>query len=161
LEKPLHSASIATVSLSFVGPGGSVERRWIVYALLRDNVQHYLEGGTISGRYAAIHGMAAALGGSPVRILASELCRELERARALMARPVEELALSGRTVAVISHQWPLPEGSATKLVGEWPRLPQLAPGAKTLGDVLGPFVEELLGVCAGGDAKAVVEVRDQ
>jgi hypothetical protein len=43
------------MSLAFSGPGGSLEVRWIVYALLRDNVQHHLEGGKPSAAFSAVH----------------------------------------------------------------------------------------------------------
>ncbi|MFO0570724.1 MAG: hypothetical protein U0263_34125 [Polyangiaceae bacterium] len=148
------------MSLLFVGPSGSTERRWIIYALLRDNVLHHLEGGVPSGRFAVIHGVSVALGGNPVRILASELRRELSSAQALRTRPIAELALSARTVAVISHAWPLPEHSATRLAQDWNAFPQVAAGADTLGDVFGTFMDELIAVAKSDDAGAIVEVRD-
>lgn len=148
------------MSLTFVGPGGSSERRWIVYALLRDNVLHHLEGGVISGRFPGIHGVSLALGGNPVRILASELRRELEMAQPLRRKPIAELALSARTVAVIAHAWPLPEHATTRLASDWQMLPQSAVGAETLGDVFGTFLDELLAVASSGEPDAIVEVRD-
>ena len=38
------------MSFLFMGPNGSVESRWITYALLRDNVQHHLEEDKSSAR---------------------------------------------------------------------------------------------------------------
>jgi hypothetical protein len=157
-----HAASAIQkgMSLTFSGPGGTVECRWIAYALLRDNVLHYLEGGTPSGRFAALHGISLALGSSSVKVLASELGRELSRARSLCDRPIDDLALSARTFAVIAHTWPPPAARETKLASEFGTIPGFASGAKTLGDVFGGLIDELITVSSGGDASAAVEVID-
>jgi hypothetical protein len=147
------------MSLVFTGPGGSTERRWIVYALLRDNVQHHLEGGEPGKSFPAVHAVSSALGGGKAQVSASELREELERARALEDRPIEELALSPRTVAVISHRWPPPKDASTKLASQWAIKIPAAHGAKTLGDVFGNLIEDLLRVAGDGDG-AEVEVTD-
>jgi len=54
----------ATMSLSFTSDKGSFEERWIVYAFLRDCVQHHLEGGTPSSKFSALHKVSEALGGA-------------------------------------------------------------------------------------------------
>jgi hypothetical protein len=147
------------MSLVFTGPGGSTERRWIVFALLRDNVQHHLEGGTPGESFQSIHGIAAALGGASVSIDAEKLRAELHSARALNERPASELALSTRTLAVISRRWPPPTDEKTELASElgWP-IPA-ADGAQTLGDVFGDLIDELIRVAGAG--AGVVEVIDQ
>jgi hypothetical protein len=147
------------MSLVFSGPGGSTERRWIVYALLRDNVQHHLEGGEPGSSFPAIHAVSSALGGGKAQVSASELKDELERARALDDRPIDDLALSPRTVAVISHRWPPPKDGSTRLASEWGIRVPAAQGAKTLGEVFGNLIEDLLRVTGDGDG-AEVEVID-
>jgi hypothetical protein len=146
------------MSLVFTGPGGSAERRWIVFALLRDNVQHHLEGGTPSEAFQSIHGVASALGGGSVSLDAAALRKELEAARSLTSRPASDLALSTRTLAVISRRWPPPTDQKTELASElgWP-IPA-ADGAQTLGDVFGDLIEELIRVTGAGSG--VVEVLD-
>lgn len=147
------------MSLVFTGPGGSTERRWIVYALLRDNVQHHLEGGTPGGDFPAIHAVSSALGGGTTTVSSAALRAELGKARALDERPIEELALSPRTVSVISHRWPPPQESSTQLATEWAIRVPAAHGAKTLGDVFGNLIEDLLRVAGDAD-DSEVEVTD-
>lgn len=147
------------MSLVFSGPGGSTERRWIVYALLRDNVQHHLEGGEPGGEFSAIHAISSALGGGNTEISGRTLREELGRALALATKPASELALSPRTVAVIAHTWPPPIGGKTRLASEWGVRVPIAHGAETLGDVFGTLIEELLRV-AGTDGDSPVEVID-
>lgn len=147
------------MSLVFNGPGGSTERRWIVYALLRDNVQHHLEGGEPGTGFPAIHAISGALGGGKTEISAQALRSELSRAQELSARPAAELALSPRTVAVISHRWPPPKDGGTRLATEWGIQVPVAHGAETLGDVFGNLIGDLLRV-VGDDGDAQVEVID-
>jgi hypothetical protein len=96
------------VSLCFQGPDGEVEERWIIYALLRDNIQHHLEHGAPSKQFEAIHRAGGALGGGRVTLNALQLRVELGRAQGeLIARPISELAVSARTRAVIERTWPV------------------------------------------------------
>jgi hypothetical protein len=143
------------MSLSFIGAGGAFERRWILYALLRDNVQHYLEGGTPGGEFEAIHAISNALGAGAegVEVSASKLRSELavvgERLRNI---PIADLAISLRTRAVTTHCFPLPETRATGLaraVG-W-AIPFSTAKAETLEQLFGPFIQELLGVLGNGE----------
>jgi len=149
------------MSLSFIGPTGSFERRWIVYAILRDNVQHHLEGGVPGPQFAALHAIGGALAQGEVRVSAPVLHAELERVRPLLERPLLELAVSERTRAVCMLDLPLPAASATMLAssaGWQPPLPAHNP--QTLGDVFGSLVVELLRVTEGaaeGDELTVVD----
>lgn len=151
------------MSLSFSGPNGSVEQRWIVYALLRDGVQHHLEGGTPSPEFEALHSIGQALGGKRVLVPARKLHEELTRARAaLSGRPIQDLAISNRTHAVISLHWPPPAKPSTSLVdfqsGSIPLLGDFA--GDRLDDVFGSLLESLLHLTDGAGEGDQVEVRD-
>ncbi|WP_437640491.1 hypothetical protein [Sorangium sp. So ce854] len=151
------------MSLSFSGPNGWIEQRWIVYALLRDSIQHHLEDGTPGEAFSAIHGVAGALGGQRVLLPARKLHEELRSARAALAgRPIEALAISGRTRAVISLSWPPPEQRETMLVRDWgDSVPLLGmPWGDSLDDVFGHLVEGLLRITEGASESAQVEVMD-
>ncbi len=148
------------MSLTFSGPGGSAERRWIVYALLRDNVQHHLEGGESSGKFPQLDKISDALGAKSARVSAKGLAEELSRARQIVERPIEDLALSSRTVAVVSHFWPPPTDKKTRLASEHQVTIPFVMGAETLGDVFGSFIDELIVVATGGKDDAEVEVID-
>ncbi len=149
------------MSLAFTGPGGSTERRWIVYALLRDNVLHHLEGGAPSPRFTALHEVAAALGGGVVSVKALQIRAELEAARdALLGLPVDELAVSLRTRAALTLGWPPAEGSDTLLLSEVGLSLPIVEGANTLDDIFGTLVRELIQLTEGAGESDVVEVAD-
>ena len=149
------------MSLSFIGPNGSVERRWIVYALLRDNVQHHIEGGASSAAFSSLHALGDALAKGEVRVGARSLHGELERAGALLDRPVAELAISVRTRAASTMQFPLPSEDGTMLAStaNW-TLPAALQSATTLREVFGSLVEELLQITQGAGEQDVVTVID-
>ncbi len=149
------------MSLLFEGPSGSCERRWIVYALLRDNVQHHLEKGRPGGAFSNLHKVAEALGGQPVEMSAAGLRTELEKSKVLVKRPIEDLAISARTRAVISLRWPPPDTEETALASDIVEsIPMLTGNEETLGDVFGGLVDELLSLSQGASADAVVRVTD-
>ena len=150
------------MSLSFVGPAGSVEQRWIVYALLRDNIQHHLEGGQPSGDFTNIHALATALAGAGVKVPARGLRAELERAKQeLGPLPFSELAVSARTRAVLAFDWPPPEARATTLLREWGQsIPLLGGPYRTLEEVFGHLVDALLSITDGAVPADLVEARE-
>ncbi len=148
------------MSLSFIGPGGSFEQRWICYALLRDTVQHHLEGGTPSGRFRALHSIASALG-RRIQVPAPELLQEVEAAATLLDRPVADLAISQRTGAILSLSWPIPEARQTQKLCEWEgrlELPYQDP--KLLSDLFGTLVDGLRRITMPAKAGDVVQVVD-
>lgn len=151
------------MSLTFQGPGGAFERRWIVYALLCDNVQHHLEGGVISAEFAALHTLGEALLRGDVTVPAAQLCAELRRARVLLDRPIDDLAVSVRTRAACNLYFPVPAAERSTVLAEeedW-TVPFPVEGAEKLGDVFGSFLEELLRVAEGGSDGDVVRAVDQ
>lgn len=150
------------MSFSFTATKGSYEQRWIVYALLRDNVQHYFEGGQPSDTFGETHAIAGALGGSKVKLSANRLRNELLRAKAdLCSRPIADLAISLRTRSVMSLKWPPPEQRATMLLSETREtVPLLGDLPATLDGVFGHFIEGLLGITEGCGPDDIVEVVD-
>ena len=134
------------MSLIFIGPAGSVEHSWIAYALLRDNVQHHLEGGRRGPSFHRLHQIADATRQKNLALPASGLHDELLKAReGLRDRPRSELAISMRTRSVISLVWPPPDKNETMLVSEQPGglLPWLPSGEQLL-DVFGHLLDDLI-----------------
>jgi hypothetical protein len=150
------------MSLAFFGPKGSVEVRWIVYALLRDNVQHYLEGGSRSDAFAELHQVGEALLKDCVRVNARRLRAQVEKAKeVLLHRSASDIALSGRTRAVLSAVWPPPKED-TIVVGKAAlTIPLLHEGIRTMGDAFGNLVTSLLDLTEGAGPDDAVEIVDQ
>lgn len=150
------------MSLQFVGPGGSFETRWLSYAILRDNVQHHLEGGLPSARFQALHQIATALGRRGVRVNARSLHQELlEIERLLPSRPFEELAVSPLTCAVLFLRWPPPAENHTYLAREsLPGLELLLGSPSTLGEIFGHLSGSLLRITHEAREPDLVEVSD-
>lgn len=150
------------MSLSFVGPAGGIERRWIVFALLRDNVQHHLEAGTPSAAFEQLHSVTEALGGRSLEVPAKALRAEVQRAKKeLTELKIEQLAISMRTRAVIALDWPPPVHRETALARELDiQIPLLHGGEVTLDDVFGSLIDELLRITEGASDEDVVHVHD-
>jgi len=148
------------MSLSFTGPNGWVEQRWIIYALLRDNVQHHLENGVPSEAFAALHEIGAALSGQRVFVPARTFRAELTRAKVLVGRPASELAIGARTQSVMSFR-PLPEHPQTRLASSFgASVPWVREGSTSLGDVFGHLIDALLEITVGASESDFVEVVD-
>jgi len=150
------------MSLSFTGPSGTAEHRWIVYALLRDNVlHHFTSNDPRSPEFESIYSIEQALGGKAIVLSARRLRVELERASTLLALPIDELAVSQRTRAVIDGSWPAPEAESrrTTLQGS-AAIPWLSAQARTLDDVFGNLVRSLLSISSGAGEADLVEVVD-
>ncbi len=150
------------MSLIFSGRSGSLEERWITYALLRDAVQHHLEGGRPSSRFAVLHSVTRALGNPTISVSAQGLHQELEVARTeLLSRPISDLALSERTRAATTLVWSPDLADATALVKDLgSELPLLSGNPHTLGDVFGHFVESLLEITSGAGPEEKIEIHD-
>lgn len=148
------------MSLSFRGPTGTEEYRWLAYALLRDNIVHYLAKGP--DEYPCIREAAMALGGKTVTVPARALRAEIEAAQdALLSRPIEELAVSIRTRAMLMLEWPLPpQALETSLAAEMGWSSPLLQGAKTLDDVFGYVVRGLLAITENAKEDSRVQVVD-
>ncbi len=154
-------ASLSSVSLTFEGPNGSFERRWIVYAMLRDNVQHHLEGGEPSAAFQSLHQLGEALASGTVSVPAVALRRELEPLEQMLERPASDLAVSLRTRAVHSLHFPLPDRRGTSLASDVDFAPPFPLGnTSTLKDVFGSLVSELLRITEGASVTDRVTVTD-
>jgi hypothetical protein len=137
------------VSLSFISPRGSLERRWIEFALLRDNVQHHLENGVPSPAFANLHRITEALGGKELELPAKAFREELLKAEPLLKRPVADLAISLRTRTVVERLWPIPPGAETKLLKDTPSTSVLDGRERELADVFGVLLFGLLRLTEG------------
>lgn len=149
------------MSLIFLGPAGSFERRWIVYAMLRDNVQHHLEHGKPSTSFGALHAIGGALREGRVAVPAEQLREEMVRAQALLSKSVSEFAVSLRTRAVCTMSFPVPELRDTVLaaLAGW-TVPFPVAGAESLDDLFGSLVRELMRVTEGAKPGDVIEIVD-
>jgi len=149
------------MSLTFVGPKGSAEHRWIEFALLRDNVQHHLEGGTPGDGFATLHRITEALGGKEVELSAADLNAELTKAKdALAKRPVAELAISTRTRSVVERLWPIPPGAETSLLASTPSSHLVSGREQVMGDVFGGILDDLLRITDGAGPAQKLKVMD-
>jgi hypothetical protein len=149
------------MSFCFEGPQGSLEQRWIVYALLRDNVQHHVEGGLASEAFQSLYRVADALGGARVTVPARQLHAEMERAKSsLLWRSIADLAISSRTRAVIDRTWPPPGDQVTEVVGRalGAAVPWLPADVERLDQVFGHLIRSLIEITEGATADDVVEV---
>jgi hypothetical protein len=91
------------MKLLFVGHAGSRACDWSAYALLRDNVQHFIERGEPSERFAALHGIERAVDDGGCFVDAARLRGEALRAwYALRGVPLNEAAVSLRTRAILA-----------------------------------------------------------
>jgi hypothetical protein len=119
---------------------------WTLFSLLRDNVQHHLEGGMPSGQFPAVHAVAYLIGaGGSVKVSARQIRDEVRWVfGGLRCRPVRELAISIRTAAVLANAWPLPAVRGTTLVrvAGWP-VPESLAEATTLGGAFGRIAFDL------------------
>lgn len=148
------------MSISFLGPRGSCEVPWIHYALLRDNVLHHLDHGTPSDTFSELYRVGQVLGGTNLFLRATKLDEELRQARTLCAEPIEQLALSARTRAVLTLKEDLPSGPPTAIVGLGFGLPWLPRGAEKLGDVFGPLIDSLLAITQDASETDTIEVAE-
>jgi len=123
---------------------------WSEYALLRDNVQHYLESGPEQARYDALHAVERAVDGEPSQVNALGLRNELERAwSALAGLTVAQSAVSLRTRALLTgcERAPAVRGTVVARLTGWP-LPLVADDTQPLQARLATFVESLLTITA-------------
>lgn len=118
----------------------------VACALLRDNVQHYLENGAPSGRFWAMHALADTRWAERAEILNPlELACELDVAWPCLRKiPIELLAISIRTRAALSSAGLPPDVRGTILyrLVQWP-LPFELEGLATLDDLFGDLVADL------------------
>jgi hypothetical protein len=104
------------MKLVFTGRAGAGLCDWESFALLRDNVQHFVEGGAQSGRFSAMHGIARAVDGDAYVVDAVRLRLEVLQAwSALWPVSVDDAAISSRTRSVRKGKAVPAGGSVTTL----------------------------------------------
>jgi hypothetical protein len=129
--------------------------------MLRDNVQHHLEGGSPTAEFEALHQLGDAMWVGKVSVSATQLRRELAAAESVLALSMDDFAVSLRTRAVCSYLLHRPEHRATHLVREleW-TVPYPVEQCTTLGDVFGSLHGALLQITQGAAPGDAVEVID-
>jgi hypothetical protein len=92
------------MKLTLVGVRGRRELDWTSYALLRDNVQHFIEDGRPSARFAALHAIEAAVDtGALHSVDAARIRGEVLQARCRLAKVrLADAAVSIRTRAIVT-----------------------------------------------------------
>lgn len=133
---------------------------WESYALLRDNVQHFVEGGAPSGRFRALHALSAAVDRESCSVDAVRLRLEvLQTVAALREIPLERAAISTRTRAIRDrlHARELVPGLAIGVLA----MPARFGVARTepLPRAALDFVDAVLAVSANAVAGDKLEVR--
>jgi hypothetical protein len=147
--------------LSVAGRQLTTECDWQLCTALRDNVQHYLEGGLPSGRFPAVHTLAdRCWATAAVTVPAAQLRTELEEAwPVLNVMTIDRMAISIRSRAALTGNMKAPTARGTvllRLTG-W-KLPLKLAGAQTLGDVFGDLVLPMIGYCQKIGDRAQIEV---
>jgi hypothetical protein len=134
------------MQLIFKSQTATASLDWSAYALLRDNVQHYLESRPGRSGFAALHEIERVVDGQPRSVSALALRRELQQAwSALAGLKLAQSAVSLRTRAILTGCDRPPAIRATvvaRLTG-WP-LPVTGSDEQPLRAHLADFVEALL-----------------
>lgn len=89
------------MSLTLIGPAGSCELPWIQYALFQGNIEHHLKGPETGATFSELYHVSDAVGGPSIATSAARLHQELLAAQVLCDWPVEKLAISARTKAIL------------------------------------------------------------
>jgi hypothetical protein len=154
-------ASYGYMRLSMAGAELTTECDWALCTVLRDNVQHHLEGGLPSGSFPALHALAdRCWEAAEVTVVAAQLRAELTQAWELLCGlRVERMAMGIRSRAALTGAAAVPKMRGTvllRLTG-W-KSPLRLDNAKTLGDVLAGLVIPLIDFCRRAGNTAVIAV---
>ncbi len=134
---------------------------WSGYAVLRDNVQHFIEGGQPSERFAALHSLEAAVDSGRAVVDAAKLRGEVMRAwYGLAQKTAQQAALSLRTRAIMTGASSTPSRRGTVVAGcvGW-RLPLRVPAESPLRQGSGDFVAAVLELTSAVVDGELIEVR--
>ena len=125
------------MSMTFIGPAGSCEFPWIQYALLHDNVLHHFkyQDQEQADRFRELHRAGEAVGSRTVTVSAMRLREELSQAQTLCIVPVEKLAISAQTQAILSLQTDGRTDGRSELANPAQRLPWTIAEPRSLGDI--------------------------
>lgn len=143
---------------------GSEGRRvfdWASYALLRDNVQHFIEAGQPNGRFPELHGIEGAVDAGSYFADAPRLRGEILRAMAALRRvPLNAAAQTSRTRAIMTGTAAASEPRASvdaRSVG-W-ELPVTASANDSIPAAAATFIDAVLSVTSGAVDGDLVHIR--
>lgn len=149
------------MKLFFAGRVGSRRVDWSGYALVRDNIQHFIEGGEPSERFAALHTIERAVDEGRAIVPAARLRGEVLRAwYALANLPLDDAAVSLRTRAIVTGSADRPTATGTipaNRVG-WP-LPGPELGCGSVADQAAYFIASVLSLTEQAIDGDTIEVR--
>lgn len=120
--------------------------QWSEYALLRDNVQHYLEFGQPENSFTALHALERAVDGGRGRTRARELRHEVQDAWiGLAGLKLEQSAISLRTRAILTgcEQAPQVRGTVIARLAGW-ELPVWGASSQPVRELVRGFVDVVL-----------------
>lgn len=133
---------------------------WASYAVLRDNVQHYIEHGAPSDRFSTLHSIARAVDGGncyadPLR-LRGEVLRAVS---ALRSVPLATAAMSTRTCAILAGSKEVPlvgRTSEARMLG-WP-LPVSGMPSDSVPFAAEEFISAVVGTTRGAASGDVLQI---
>lgn len=137
--------------------------KWESYALVRDNLQHFVEFGRPNGHFPALHGIEQAVDSGSFVADAARLRGEVLRAVAALRQiALVDAALSTRTRAIMTDSSSRPGAQPTmgaRDVG-WP-LPLLpeADAGTTITEVASGFIDAILAVTEQAVDGQLVHIR--
>jgi hypothetical protein len=134
------------VKLLLIGSADSRVCDWSGYALLRDNVQHFIEGGEPTQRFTALHEIERAVDGGQCFVDAARLRGEVLRGwYALWRVPLDQAAVSLRTRAILTESVDVPTASGTVFAQQvrW-ELPVNLDGSVRVAEAARGFVTAVL-----------------
>lgn len=144
---------------------GSEGRRvfdWGSYALLRDNVQHFIEAGQPNGRFPELHGIEGAVDGGSYFADAPRLRGEILRAMtALRLVPLNAAALTSRTRAIMTGTPAAPEPCPSvdaRSVG-WDLPVTVASANDSIPAAAVAFIDAVLSVTSGAVDGDLIHIR--
>jgi hypothetical protein len=134
------------MQLTLTGRSGSLACTWESYALIHDNVQHFIEGGAPSQRFSALHCIEQAVDSGRCSVDARLLRGEVIRALYALGRvQMRDAAVSLRTRALLtgSAQRPSLRGTVRARNMGW-RLPVQAPPNDAIAESGAEFLSAVL-----------------
>lgn len=161
-----HLLAGTPMNLRLSGGGQQRDVEWSSYALLRDNVQHFLEAGRPSDRFRALHSIEAAVDtGCTFHIDAARLRGEVLQAwYGLRKVRLSEAAISIRTRAILTRSAGQGSARGTAVAAQvgW-RLPVAAAVTASLRSVTAAFVAAVLALteaATDGDTLAISRTHE-
>jgi hypothetical protein len=134
---------------------------WESYALLRDNVQHFIEQGEPNGRFPALHGIEKAVDRGQYIADAARLRGEVLRAAiALRVVPLGAAALTLRTRAIMTGSSERPAASPTvpAQTACW-SLPISGSSFAPIPRIARKFIEAVLAVTETAEEGELLQIR--